>query len=296
MLDNVSKDEENGVENTGKVSTWEYEGKTINSYLACGEAAVEVNILNLNTRQPTGSFLRHIFKWDGDGAFIARESKNVTKLKRIGRSHDQEVDTVHQVTNDAEFYTAVISSGVIRKLVGNSEFDDIEKSREEMLKLAANFPEDASESIQAWLDSASFELVENDFTNNFDYLFETPDVIKVKWTLGQKENPIAMAILSFSPPKSEVRKEYEDRLQKIKSKRVGELSIAELNENFAAKLKYGANALIDVQGIDVLEPGQRFTKELKNKFIVFWNPIWFGDAVDTMQEAFSRTEGKSAKS
>lgn len=275
--------------------TWECSGKKVPLFLACGEAAVETNIVSLKDRQPTGNVLRHIFKWDRDSAFIKKESANITKLKRLGRSNEQEVDTSNQVTINAEFYKSLIDLGLIRVLEGNSQYKEIEKTREDMIKLASNFPEDASEAIETWLEQCSVEVVEEDYTGDFEYLFETPETIRVKWTLGQKDNPLAIAILTFKPPKSETREAYEDGLQKIKSRKIGELSVAELSENFARKIKYGSEHLIEVEGIRIGDIETKYSPALKQKFIVLWNPIWFADCVDSMHESFYRTEGKSGK-
>lgn len=284
-------------------NTWMFGNKEMEKYVARGEAQVATAILNKVTHEDSGALMIHKFQWTKETAFVERESSFKTSLRRIGRATAQDVDTAHLITVNSEFYSKIVSGGELRIPKGNNEFEIQEISREEMVKHANLYPESASEAIETWLESPTFELY-NEEDNTFRFLFEAPDNTKVLWFLGNRENPVAAGIFTFKSPKSEERKEYDQVVQKIKTDRQGEVSKTILEQNFMKKISYGVNHLIAVDGIAIGSEGNSFSPDSADKkrkghiedFVIVFGPTWFAEIVDVMHDSFDFMKGKSGKS
>jgi hypothetical protein len=270
---------------------WDFNGKNYPVYPAKGEQEVATKILNRQTGQSNGTILIHKFGWDSDSAFIKRESAFVTKLRSVGRNAGQEIQQTHLVTTNAEFYRTLIQSGEIH-FADKNETKVIQKTAEEMQSFCKNYPETAGEAIETWLDSASAKLLEENESSSFEWMFDAPDTIKVLWKLGNPDNPNFLGVLTFKAPINEARKDFDDYSQKIKSRKEGDVNVAELSENFARKLTYGAKHLRKIEGISFDGDDKELTPAVINKFITAFNPIWFADCVEVMHESFNFAEGK----
>lgn len=275
--------------------SWNFKGQEIAKYPAFGEASVETAILDRVTREETGATMIHNFKWESNAPFISHQSAFSTTLRRVGRSADQEVDTTQATPINAALYAEIVTGGLIRVPRGNGEFDGIEKTREQMLEFARIYPESASEAIDNWLDAGHVELVDES-EGSFDWMFQAQSVVKVLWWLGARENPIYAAILTFKAPHSERRNEFDKEVQRIKSRKQGEINVAELSESFVKKVQYGSQHLQAVEGVLVGPDGADYSDAKKQAFITLFNPIWFVDACEAMHESFDFTKGKAAGS
>jgi hypothetical protein len=276
-------------------NVWNFNGQELQKYPAFGEASVETIILDRVTRDETGAVLIHIFKWTDSNPFVKHQSAFSTTLRRVGRSSDQEIDSTRATPINAALYAEIITGGVIRVPKGNAEFDDIPKSRDEMLEFARIYPESASEAIENWLDAGHVELIDES-NDSFDWMFQTQSVVKVFWWLGEKDNPIFAAILTFKAPHAERRNEFDKDVQKIKSRKQGEINVAQLSESFVKKVQYGSQHLQSVEGVLVGPDGVDYSEKLKQVFITNFNPIWFVDATEAMHESFDFTKGKAVAS
>lgn len=284
--------------------TWKYEDRELGVYVANGEAHAATVILDRETKKETGAFIVHQFSWNKNTAFINRESAFVTKLRRVGRSTEQDVDTTYAAKVNAELYRAVIAGAVLNVPKGNGEFDQVEKSRDEMLEFARLFPEAASEAIETWLESVKFKLLDSN-SGSFDWMFEAGSVVKILCYIGDESDPQEAAVLTFKSPPTEAREKFDEEVQKIKSKKEGELNIATLSESVVKKIQYGAEHLLSVEGVEIGAQGLTYAElaasgEAKDKakqketFITLFNPITFVTAVETMHDSFDFLKGMSA--
>lgn len=276
-------------------NVWTFEGREMEMYVAQGKAAVAVDILNRQTRQPDGSTLIHCFDWEKNDPFIIREQSLKTKLKSVGRNTRQEIDSASIVAPNAKLYAAIVLGGEKIFVDNSGEIKREELSREQMLTLAANFPELASEAIESWLEGWHFELIGED-AGSFDWMFAASNVVKVFGWIGLRSVPDAACILTFNAPSAAKREKYEEEVQKINSDRIGELKIAEVSESFTRKLQYGREHLQAVEGVAIETPGTVYTDKLKDKFITLFSPLAFAEAVEKMHESFDFTKGKAANS
>lgn len=284
-------------------NTWMFNGKEIQKYVARGENQVATSILNKKTGEETGALMIHKFKWSKETAFVERESSFKTSLRRIGRATAQDVDTAHLITVNSEFYIKIVSGGELRIPEGNGEFRVEDISQEDMIKHAHLYPESASEAIETWLESPTFELYTEE-ENTFRFLFEAPDKTQVLWLLGNRDNPVAAAIFTFKSPTSEKRKEYDQAVQKIKTDRQGEVSKTILEQNFMKKIQHGIDHLVAIDGIAIGSEGNDFTIDKSDKktkgqiedFVILFGPTWFAEVVDVMHDSFDFMKGKSGKS
>lgn len=281
-------------------NTWKHNGKEMEMYVARGETVVETIIKNRSTGEDSGARLRHYLKWGDNGTpFIEREASFKTSLRRVGRSNEQEIDVAHQTTVNSKFYRQIIDRGELVIPTGNNQFDVIPKTLAEMIRHSEIYPESASEAIESWLECGKCSILEDE-AFQFAFLFETSEFVKVLWTLGNKDNPVAAAVLTFKAPDSETRRNYEQEVQKVKSKKQGETSVAELSDNFLKKISYGQRHLMSVEGIAVGKEGVKFNRSLGadhfDEFITKFNPIWFAEAVEVMHESFDFMRGESGNS
>lgn len=278
-------------------NAWKFEGRELEKFVARGEASVATVVTNRKTGEKTGTRLIHVFGWERDSPFITRESALITKMSRIGRSKEQDIDSAHLATVNAAFYKTIVQGGILRKLGENGETTERQLSRDEMLRHANLYPESASEAIESWLEAGKCEFLDDDAADAGDdeYLFTAEDTVRILWYLGSRDNPAAAAILTFKTPSSDARSNFDNSQQQIKSKKHGDVNTAELRENFPKKLQYGLKYLLSVEGVAVETEGRDFALELKNKFVTLFNPIWFADAVETMQESFDflKTESEN---
>lgn len=275
-------------------NVWIYKDREKEMYVANGYVESATEILNPTNSEPTGAIMIHKFQWTKEAPFITRERAFSTSLLRVGRSTKQKVKTTQLVPVNADLYAELIQGGIIRRTVDGQPID-ITKTREEMLEFARIYPEGASEAIETWFDSATIELLDDTATDNFDWIFENQPVRRVLWFIGDRDNPVAAGILTFKSPPRENRAKFDEDVQNIESERRGDVNSAEVTENFAKKLQYGATYLSAVEGIAVETEGQAYTDALKQKFITLFNPIWFADCVEAMHESFNFTKGKSGK-
>lgn len=276
-------------------NVWTFNGREIEMFVARGEADVPVSIVNPATQDETGATMIHRLRWQKDAPFIKREGAFKTTLRSVGRSKEQDVDTTQLIPVNKDFYAELIEGATILAPKGNGEFNEIEKLRDDMLNMARLYPESASEVIESWMDAATIKLLGEEDGDSFDWMFTERNVIRAQWTLGDPENPVAAAIISFKSPTSERRDQFDDDVQKIKSEKKGDVKIAKLSESFVKKLQYGAEHLVKVEGIAVGEEGVTYTDALKQKFITLFNPIWFVECVELMHESFDFFKSKSAK-
>ena len=274
-------------------NTWFFEKREMEMFGARGYIESGTDILDAKGEE-TGAIMIHKFAWTKETPFVTREGAFKTSLRRVGRNTKQNVKTTQSVPANAKLYADTIQGGVIRRLV-NGEPVDIEKSREEMLQFAKYYPESASEAVEAWLESCSFEILDERKGDNFDWIFQNTPVKQVLWYIGNRENPLAAGIITFNSPPSEEREKFDDEVQRIDSDKKGDVTFAELSESFTRKIQYGQKFLSNVDGISVETEGNPFQTELKQKFIVLFNPIWFVEAVELMHDSFNFTKGKSAK-
>lgn len=282
-------------------NVWNYKGKELEVFVARGYIESATEIINPSTQEPTGAVLIHQFGWENAKPFIKRENAFKTSLSRVGRSTRQKVKTTQIVPVNADFYAELIQGGIIRRYE-DGEPVDIQKSREEMLDFARLYPESASEAIESWLESGKCKLLDDNYGNDFNWVFTNLPVKKVLWYIGDEENPVAAAILTFNSPPKEKREKLDEDIQNIESERKGDQNFAELSENFARKVEFGLNYFHSVETMAFEREGNIFDTtglsgrpllEKKERLITLWNPIWFADAVDTMLEAFNFTKGKS---
>jgi hypothetical protein len=270
--------------------------------LKCSSLAVS-ELINPSTQEPTGAVLIHNFTWEKSQPFIKHENAFKTSLSRVGRSTKQKIKTTSATKAHSELYATTIQGGIIRRVENGNEID-IEKSRAEMLEFARLYPESAAEAVEMWLESAKFKLLDENYGDDFNWVFTELPVKKVLWYIGDEENPIAAAILTFNSPPREKREQFEEDVQNIESEKKGDQNFAELSENFVRKVAFGLEYLKGVEGIAVGEEGKTYAasiaglsgkslNEAKETFVMLWNPIWFAGALETMLEAFSFTKGKS---
>lgn len=283
-------------------NTWTFKGKDfereMEMYVADGKAFPQTEVMNRETGLPSGALMRHHLAWSSPSAWIARESAFKTQLKRLGRSQDQEIDTAHLVTVNSDLYKEVVADGILLVPQGNGKFEEQQISREQMVSFANLYPEGASEAIETFLEQWHFSLFDNSVNMNFKFLFEASEYVRVLALLGSRDPQLAKraGVFTFKTPTSETRRDYDQAVNRIKSKKQGEVSIAELEENFMAKMRYGTMHLVDVEGIAVGAPGVRFNKEDRvqvQKFIEAFCPSLFADAVDKMHESFDFLKGSS---
>lgn len=274
---------------------WNFNGANMPKYPTLGEASIETAVLDRTTREPTGTTLIHNFKWSDNNPFVKHQSAFSTTLRRVGRINDQEIDPSQSTPIDAALYADIITGGVLRIPTGNGEFEEKSKSREELLEFARLYPESAAEAVNNWLDAGHVELIDES-AGSFDWMFQEQPVVKVLWYLGEKENPIFAAILEFKSPASERRTNFDKEVQKIKSRKQGEINITEVSESFTKKMQYGSGQLQRVEGVSIGVENADYAESLKQKFITLFNPIWFVDAVEVMHESFDFTKGKVAAS
>jgi hypothetical protein len=276
-------------------NTWDFNGTELQKFVARGEASIETSVLDRGTREPSGTLLIHNFKWSKETPFATRAGAMVTQLRRTGRSSDQDIEAAHLVTINADLYKEIVIGGELKIPKGNSEFETRELSREDMIKHANLYPESASEAIETWIASATIDVISETEEGNLDYLFEADETVKVKWTLGNKDAPVAAAYIIFKTPPSEARKGFDQSVSKMKMKRLGDTNINEIRENFPKKIEYGLRYLLDIQGIAIGTEGRDFDKssEMKKAFVALWNPLWFTEAVEAVQESFEIVSGKS---
>lgn len=275
-------------------NTWDYNGTELQKFVARGEAAVETSVLDRSTKEPSGTLLIHNFTWSKETPFATRAGAMVTQLRRTGRSSDQDIEASHLVTINADLYKEIVVGGQL-KVPKNGEYETRELSRDEMVKHANLYPESASEAIETWIASATIDVISETEEGNLDYLFEADDTVKVGWFLGPKEAPVAAAYLIFQAPPSEARKGFDQAVSKMKMKRLGDTNINEIRENFPKKIEYGLKYLVDIKGIAIGEEGRDFDKssDMKKAFVALWNPLWFTEAVEALQESFEVVSGKS---
>lgn len=275
-------------------NVWTFEERELEMFVANGYIESATDILDPKGEE-TGAIMIHKFAWTKETPFVNRERAFKTSLRRVGRNTKQNIKTTQSVPANAKLYADTICGGIIRQTI-NGEAVDIEKSREDMLEFARHYPESASEAVEAWLESASFELLDERTGDNFDWMFQNLPVKRVLWYIGDRSNPIAAAVLTFNAPPSEERSKFDEEVQNIDSDKKGDVNFAELTESFPRKLQYGQKFLQSVEGIAVEAEGVNYAPEFKQKFITLFNPIWFVEAVEVMHESFTFTKGKSAKS
>ncbi len=283
-------------------NTWTFKGKDfereMEMYVADGKAFPQTEVMDRNSGLPSGALMLHKLGWESPAAWIARESAFKTQLKRVGRSQDQEIDTAHLITVNSELYRSIVQGGLLKIPTGNGQFTEEEVDRDQMVKFANLYPEGASEAVETFLEQWHFTLFDNSINMSFKFLFEASEFVKVLALLGSRDPQLAKraGIFTFKTPTSEIRRDYDQAVNRIKSKKQGEVSIAELEENFMAKIRYGTMHLVDVEGIAVGTPGTRFNHDDKKqvqKFIELFCPSLFSDAVDKMHESFDFMKGKS---
>lgn len=274
-------------------NTWLYKEREMEMYVAQGYVEISTEILN--SGEPTGAVMIHQFGWDRETAFVKHERSFKTSLVRVGRSARQKVKTTQAVPPNAALYADLIQGGIIRRMENGEPVDQV-KTREQMLDFARFYPESASEAVETWFESARFKILEENESNNFDWMFTNLPVKKVLFYIGEEENPLAAGILTFNSPSKEEREKFDEEVQNIESEKKGDLNFAELSENFGKKIQYGSKHLAEVEGIAVGAEGVKFNAEMKQKFITLFNPIWFVEAVETMHDSFVFTKGKSARS
>ena len=197
-------------------NTWVFEEKEREMYVANGETLVATAVIDRTTKNVSGTVLIHNFKWIDEKAFSERENSFVTTMRRVGRSNDQLINTTHNATVNAKLYASLVSGGAVVVPLGNGQTTETEKTRDEMLEFARIYPEAASEAIETWLESAHFEIVE-DSASAFDWMFTSGSTIKIKWWIGDKDEPLAAGYITFKSPVSEERKRHDDEVQNIKS-------------------------------------------------------------------------------
>lgn len=264
-------------------------------YKAIGRISSKTDVTNTDTDEPTGAYLVHNFAWNDEKPFVEREVSSKTQLKQIGRSKDQEIDTAHRVTVNSTLYQKIVQSGTLFVPLGNGEFDQKEISKEQMIQHGKIYPESADEAIEQVVNIPNVSRYGNSFSaSGFEFLFQAPEQIQILWTLGSKANPNFAGLFTFKSPSSEERESYEQAVQKITSKRRGDMSIAELEENFVKKIQYGAKHLLKVEGITYGQDDREFTKDPKelNEFIVNFNPLWFAELIDKMHSCFAFMKAK----
>lgn len=275
-------------------NTWTFDEKEMEMYVADGTAAVAVAILDRKTRQVNGVTMVHHFKWEKNDPFLIREQDFTTKMKTVGRGTEQEIDTTNMTEPNAKLYAAIVQSGVMIIPRGNGETEEKEVSRTQLLEFARLYPESASEVVETWLDGWHFEVMGEE--ECFDYMFEELPTVKVFGWIGNRDNPVKAVILTFTSPSKEERTKFEDERQIIKSDRIGDQKFAEVRQSFIKQYQYGRKFLKDVHGSAVGAPGVKYTPELKDRFITYFNPITFCEAVEKMHESFGFMQGKAAGS
>lgn len=276
-------------------NTFEFEGRELEMYVARGEASVATAVMRPGTDDETGALLVHHFSWENADAFVARENSFWTSLSRVGRRTEQKVKTAHQTTVNSEFYRKIVAGGTLKVPKGNNQFDDRELSREEMIEHSNIYPESASEAIESWLDAPKVKVLTKD-SGSFEFLFTAQDVTQVLWHLGPRDNPTAAVVFSFNAPSAEERKKYDESVQSVDTKRSGDVSTTHVEESFQQKIKYGTKHLVKVEGAANGSEGVQVTKADIPAFITRFNPIWFGDVVETMHASFDFMKGRSAES
>ena len=167
-----------------------------------------------------------------------------------------------------------------------------------MLEFARLYPESASESIDVWLESGRFKVLD-DFSTDFAWIFTNLPVKRVLWYIGEESNPDVAAIFTFNSPPKEERERFEDEVQNLDTDRLGEMNLAELSENFKAKVNFGLKFFKSAEGIAYKEEGQILPENAslleKEDFITLFNPVWFVEALEAMLESFNFTKGKQQK-
>ena len=276
-------------------NVWTFEGREMEMFVAEGKASVGVDVLDRASQQPSGATVIHNFGWDRKDPFIIREQSLKTKLKSVGRQTRREVDQTSVVAPNARLYEAIVQSGeqILQGLDDQPQIESL--SRSQMLEMAKNYPEFASEAIESWLEGWHFEVITED-KGSLDWIFAAPTVVKVFGWIGLRSIPDAACILTFTAPTASKREKYEEEVQKINSDQVGELKIAEVSESFIRKLQYGEQHLQSVEGVAVGAPGIAYSDKLKEDFITLFSPLAFVEAVEKMHESFSFTKGKAARS
>lgn len=276
-------------------NTWEFEGRELEMFVARGEAAVATSIVEPGGDSDTGASLIHRFGWTKPDPFVIRENSFKTNLSRVGRRAEQKINTAHLATVNATFYKGIITGGSLIESSANSKHNTQELSQAQMLDHANIYPESASEAIESWLDAAVVERL-SDKGSGFEFLFKAPDVIRILWYLGLRDQPTAAGVFNFRAPTSERRATYDESVQNVETKRRGDVSSTEIEENFLKKVQYGAEHLLNVEGVAVGAEGKPYDMKSREEFITLFNPIWFGDIVDTMHSTFDFMKGKSKQS
>jgi hypothetical protein len=272
-------------------NTWDFQGKELQMFVARGEASIATDIINPITSEKTGAKMIHHFGWVAPDAFVIRENSFKTNLSRVGRRVEQKISTSHLATVNAAFYREIVARGEILQFV-NGEAVSKPVGKDDMVQFAKLYPEAASEAVESWLDAPFIERLGQ--TDDLTYLFRAPDAIEVLWGLGRSKDDLhAAAIFVFNSPSAEVRASYDSSVQSVETKRTGDVSSTDIEENFKKKLQYGATHLIDVKGLAIGEEGVKFEGHLKEKMMTLFNPIWFGDIVDVMHSNFDFMKGSS---
>lgn len=276
-------------------NTWEFEGRELELYVARGEAQVATSIMEPGSDRDTGAMLVHRYRWEKADAFVEREDSFKTTLSRVGRRVEQKIDTTHLATANGKLYREIIAGGTIVSPPVNGESAREELTREQLITFSELYPEAASEAIETWLDASkvtSLDRVKGDFS----FLFKTPDMINTLWYMGEREAPVAAVVFKFKTPSSEERAAYDDSVQKIETKRRGDVSSTDIEENFRKKISYGAKHLIGADGVAFGEEGKTFDGTNLERFILLFGPIQFSDVVDNMHSTFDFMKGRSRSS
>lgn len=276
-------------------NTWTFEGREMEMFVAEGKAFVAVDLLDRATREATGATLLHKFTWDKNDAFIKREQSLKTELKSIGRATKQEIDSANISAANTKLYESIVAGGTIVGHDKNGKLQTTELSREQMVQMTENYPELASEAIEAWLEGWHFEII-GDPTGSFDWIFSATPVVQVFGWIGLRTIPDAAVIITFDSPPASKREKYENERQKINSDRRGEMKIVDVQESFTRKIQYGSEFLKSVEGVAVGEPGVIYDAKLRDKFITLFGPLQFAEVVDKMHESFDFTKAKVASS
>jgi len=209
-------------------NVWDFNGREMEMFVGRGEIESATEIINPATQEPTGALMIHQYAWDKSQPFITHENAFKTSLSRVGRSSRQKIKTTSATKANSELYAELVQGGVIRRFENGKEVD-VEKTRAEMLEFARLYPESASEAIDVWLESAKFKLLDDNFGNDFNWIFTELPVKKVLWYIGDESDPIAAAVLTFNSPPREKREKFEEEVQNIESEKKGDQNFAELS-------------------------------------------------------------------
>lgn len=273
-------------------NTWNFEDRDWEMYVARGEESAATLILDTQ-ENPVAEFI-HTWNWKEKGIdpFVYRENNSSTKLQRLGRSTKQQIDSANDRKFNAELYKQLIVSGAIKTPDGNGGFNTDEKSQKDLIELANKKPEVASEAVDAWMDSASFERYMLPGQTPIDLLFNDVSELAFLFTLGNKKQPITKGLFIFDVAGADERTEFNRQVQQIATDRKQDVQITEITENFNLKLRFGQKHLQKVEGICVGEPGQLVDNSNKAEFLKLFNPNWFAELTMLYAEVFDYTRGK----